>query len=99
MKIPQLRASVLLMIVFTVNAASAVLTDPNNPTGTTGLIMIDKRGGFVRFFDPSTLAETAKLELEAPPHELAISPHGLRRCRWSIRNPAAMAASANPSWR
>jgi DNA-binding beta-propeller fold protein YncE len=35
--------------------------------------MIDKRGGFVRFFDPSTLKEVGTLQLEAPPHELAIS--------------------------
>jgi YVTN family beta-propeller protein len=48
--------------------------DPNNPTGTAGLIMIDKRGGFVRFFDPKTLNEIGSLQLEAPPHELAISP-------------------------
>ena len=48
--------------------------DPNNPTGTAGLIMIDKRGGFVRFFDPKTLGEIGSLQLEAPPHELAISP-------------------------
>jgi YVTN family beta-propeller protein len=54
--------------------AVAALLDPNNPTGTGGLIMIDKRGGLVRFFDPATLKETSTLQLEAPPHELAISP-------------------------
>ena len=26
----------------------AAIPDPNNPTGGSGLIMIDKRGGFVR---------------------------------------------------
>jgi YVTN family beta-propeller protein len=52
----------------------AATPDPNNPTGTAGLIMIDKRGGFVRFFDPKTLSEIGSLQLEAPPHELAISP-------------------------
>jgi len=54
--------------------AIAALLDPNNPTGTGGLIMIDKRGGVVRFFDPATLKEVGTLQLEAPPHELAISP-------------------------
>jgi YVTN family beta-propeller protein len=53
---------------------AAAPPDPNNPTGTAGLIMIDKRGGFVRFFDPKTLSEIGTLQLEAPPHELAISP-------------------------
>jgi YVTN family beta-propeller protein len=62
-------------IVSMVVAVSVIAAgpDPNNSTGTTGLIMIDKRGGFVRFFDPSTLKEVGNLQLEAPPHELAIS--------------------------
>ncbi len=56
-------------------AASVLLAaDPNNLTGSNGLIMIDKRGGFVRFFDPKTLTEISSLKLDAPPHELAISP-------------------------
>ena len=65
-----------LFIVLAVAAipAIAALLDPNNPTGTGGLIMIDKRGGLVRFFDPATLKEVGTLQLEAPPHELAISP-------------------------
>src|SRR5262245_13921415 len=53
---------------------AAALVDPNNPTGTGGLIMIDKRGGLVRFFDPATLQEISNLKLEGPPHELSISP-------------------------
>jgi YVTN family beta-propeller protein len=65
-----------LFIVLAIAAipAIAALLDPNNPTGTGGLIMIDKRGGLVRFFDPTTLKEVGTLQLEAPPHELAISP-------------------------
>jgi DNA-binding beta-propeller fold protein YncE len=64
-----------LLIVLAVAAVSVVAAapDPNNPTGTVGLIMIDKVGGFVRFFDPATLKEISNLKLEAPPHELAIS--------------------------
>ncbi len=49
------------------------IADPNNITGSKGLIMIDKRGGFVRFFDPDTFQEVSKLEVFRP-HELAISP-------------------------
>jgi YVTN family beta-propeller protein len=52
----------------------ALAADPNNPTGSSGLIMIDKRGGYVRFFDPATLKEISNIKTEAPPHELAISP-------------------------
>jgi YVTN family beta-propeller protein len=64
-----------LLIVLALAAISVVAAapDPNNPTGSAGLIMIDKRGGYVRFFDPSTLKEISSLQTEAPPHELSIS--------------------------
>jgi DNA-binding beta-propeller fold protein YncE len=49
----------------------------NSPTGTYGLIMVDKVGGYVRFFDPATDKELAAFDAsDAPgtkPHELAIS--------------------------
>jgi YVTN family beta-propeller protein len=48
--------------------------DANNVTGSSGLVMIDKRGNLVRFFDPTTLKETGTLDIGGPPHELAISP-------------------------
>jgi DNA-binding beta-propeller fold protein YncE len=50
------------------------VTDPNNPTGSTGLIAIDKRGSRARLLDPASLEELASLELPARPHEVAISP-------------------------
>ncbi|MEO8097345.1 MAG: cytochrome D1 domain-containing protein [Acidobacteriota bacterium] len=55
-------------------AGAVWAADPNNATGTQGLIMIDKRGGFVRFFDPSTLQEVSSIKTDNLPHELAISP-------------------------
>jgi YVTN family beta-propeller protein len=69
----RLCAFALTFVVAAAMAAPALL-DPNNPTGTGGLIMIDKRGDLVRFFDPATLKEISNLKLEAPPHELSISP-------------------------
>jgi DNA-binding beta-propeller fold protein YncE len=63
-----------LLVALAFAALAATAADPNNITGSDGLIMIDKRGGLVRFFDPATLEEVATLELEGPPHELAISP-------------------------
>ena len=55
--------------------APAANLDFNNPTGTQGLIMIDKLGGFVRFFDPVSFKELSSFAIpEGPPHELAISP-------------------------
>jgi DNA-binding beta-propeller fold protein YncE len=53
---------------------AATKSDPNNITGSTGLVMIDKRGNLVRFFDPVTLKETGTVDIGGPPHELAISP-------------------------
>lgn len=48
--------------------------DVNNPSGERGVIMIDKLGERVRFFDPVSLEETANLTIVGTPHELAISP-------------------------
>ena len=70
------KISVLLLALAIVAAlAPAANLDFNNPTGTQGLIMIDKLGGFVRFFDPVSLKELSSFAIpEGPPHELAISP-------------------------
>jgi DNA-binding beta-propeller fold protein YncE len=45
----------------------------NNPTGTTGLIGIDKLGDAIQFFDPVTLAPQQVIEHKNH-HEVAISP-------------------------
>jgi YVTN family beta-propeller protein len=48
--------------------------DPNNPTGSHGLIVIDKIGRHVRFFDPSNYQEISNLDVGVAPHDVAISP-------------------------
>jgi DNA-binding beta-propeller fold protein YncE len=63
-----------LLLASTALAMAATRTDPNNITGSTGLVMIDKRGSLVRFFDPATLKETGTVDIGGIPHELAISP-------------------------
>ena len=60
------------LLILATGVASA--RDPNNTTGTNGLIMIDKIGGIVRFFDPKTFQEISTLTIDGTPHELAISP-------------------------
>jgi YVTN family beta-propeller protein len=45
----------------------------NHPTGTSGVLLIDKLGGHVRFFDPATLAERSSIELPKNPHDFALS--------------------------
>jgi hypothetical protein len=47
--------------------------DVNNPTGSTGLLAIDKRGSKALFLNPTTFQEVGRLDLPARPHELAIS--------------------------
>jgi YVTN family beta-propeller protein len=69
-----MRKSACALLILTAAAPAIAAADPNNTTGSQGLIMIDKRGGLVRFFDPATLKEISTLKLEAPPHELSISP-------------------------
>jgi len=61
----------LLVLAGTVHAAKV---DLNNPTGSTGVLMIDKLGHHIRFFDPVTLKETANFEVAINPHDFAISP-------------------------
>ena len=63
-----------LLLASTALVIAETRTDPNNITGSTGLVMIDKRGNLVRFFDPATLKETGTVDIGGPPHELAISP-------------------------
>src|SRR5258708_5460762 len=48
--------------------------DFNNPTGTRGLVAVDKVGGKVRLYEPGTYREMAAIEVERLPHEVAISP-------------------------
>src|SRR5215469_10669736 len=64
----------LLLALFALAALQAASLDPNNPTGTHGLILIDKLGDHIRFFDPSTFQELSSIETAKAPHDLAFSP-------------------------
>jgi DNA-binding beta-propeller fold protein YncE len=59
-------------------AIAAAAVTLNAPTGTSGLIMVDKVGGQVRFFDPATDKELTSFAPAPDPgakaHEVAISP-------------------------
>jgi len=69
-----------LIAVFGLAGSLAVSGGVNlsSPTGAAGLVMVDKMGGYVRFFDPATDRELGSLrpsaEPDMRPHELAISP-------------------------
>jgi DNA-binding beta-propeller fold protein YncE len=68
----------LTAVVITVGSFPAMLPaktgDPNNTTGTTGLILIDKVGHHIRFFDPKSWTETSNIEVGINPHDIALSP-------------------------
>jgi YVTN family beta-propeller protein len=73
------RSSKGILFALTGMAAVALVfaagrVDPNNPTGSHGLIVIDKIGRHVRFFDPSKFKEISNLEVGVAPHDVAISP-------------------------
>jgi len=67
----------LLLIAVSVlclaGALLAVTVDLNNPTGAAGVMMVDKLGAHVRFFDPATWKEIASFETGRNPHDFALS--------------------------
>jgi DNA-binding beta-propeller fold protein YncE len=54
--------------------ATPAARELNHPTGTRGLLLVDKLGAHVRFFDPRTFTELSKIPLPANPHDFALSP-------------------------
>ncbi len=44
--------------------------------GVRGIIAVDKMGEHVRFYDPTTFAETGRIATPKAPHELALHPDG-----------------------
>ena len=70
---PRFLAPVIALAAM-LSPALAATVDPNNPTGSHGLVLIDKRGAHIRFVDPSDYKELSSLEVGNAPHDLAISP-------------------------
>jgi YVTN family beta-propeller protein len=67
-----LRKLALLTLV-AATAFAAAAKSLNHPTGTQGLMLVDKVGGRVRFLDPVTYAERSQIELPKNPHDFALS--------------------------
>jgi DNA-binding beta-propeller fold protein YncE len=55
-------------------ASLLAASDPNHPTGSKGLFLVDKLGGQLRFLDPVTYKERGALKLPANPHDFVLSP-------------------------
>jgi len=52
----------------------AATADCNNPTGTKGLVLVDKIGRHIRFLNAASRQELSNIEVGVAPHDLAISP-------------------------
>jgi DNA-binding beta-propeller fold protein YncE len=48
--------------------------DANHPTGTRGLLLIDKMGGHIRFFDPAKFTERSSIATATRPHDFVLTP-------------------------
>jgi YVTN family beta-propeller protein len=68
----------------------------NNPTGRRGLVAVDKVGGKVRFYDPTSFKEIAVLDADKLPHEVAIAPDH-RTAYVSIYGPGIFGNNPNPA--
>jgi YVTN family beta-propeller protein len=65
------RGSLLLSVALLATGGSES-SSLNHPTGSNGVIMIDKLGAHIRFFDPS-LSEIASIETAPNPHDFILS--------------------------
>jgi YVTN family beta-propeller protein len=54
--------------------SSALSADANHPTGTRGLLLIDKMGGHIRFFDPAKFTERSSIAVATRPHDFVLTP-------------------------
>jgi len=66
-------ARVLATLVTIALTAAALLADANHPTGTRGLLLIDKLGGTIRFFDPATYKERSSIPVATRPHDFVLT--------------------------
>lgn len=61
-------------LVCTIALSVSLMADANHPTGTRGLLLIDKMGGHIRFFDPATFTERSSIAVATRPHDFVLTP-------------------------
>jgi YVTN family beta-propeller protein len=66
--------SLFLKVTFIVACCTALGADANHPTGTRGLLLIDKLGSHIRFFDPATFKERSSITVATKPHDFVLTP-------------------------
>ena len=65
--------ALLMKMVAVVLLAVALGADANHPTGTRGVLLIDKLGGTIRFFDPATFTERSSIAVATRPHDFVLT--------------------------
>jgi len=67
------RRFLIALAVGSVAAAALLVADANHPTGTRGLLLVDKLGGQIRFVDPVTYKERSSFKVATNPHDFALT--------------------------
>jgi YVTN family beta-propeller protein len=60
-------------ILACLTATAVLVADANYPTGTRGLLLIDKLGSHIRFFDPTTFKERSSIAVATKPHDFVLT--------------------------
>jgi len=63
-----------LVVLASLALSAALLADANHPTGTRGVLLIDKMGGHIRFFDPVKFTERSSIAVATRPHDFVLTP-------------------------
>jgi len=61
------------LLALALASTAALAADANHPTGTRGLLLIDKLGSHVRFFDPVTFKERSSIQVATKPHDFVLT--------------------------
>jgi YVTN family beta-propeller protein len=63
----------ITVVLGAVASAALLVADANHPTGTRGLLLIDKLGSQIRFVDPVTFKERSAFKVATNPHDFALT--------------------------
>ncbi len=69
----QRAALVSAALLLIAGVAISAEVDLNNPTGKSGVFMVDKLGAHIRFFDPATWKEISNFEVGVNPHDFVLT--------------------------
>ncbi len=68
-----MRKTLVAALLSVITLSAALIADANYPTGTRGLLLIDKLGSHIRFFDPTTFKERSSVAVATKPHDFVLT--------------------------